>query len=55
MFYFFTFRSTFVFPFWQNLQNLEPLDDCLTAQTKENKKKNRYKNVVPCRLSQSLL
>lgn len=36
------------FSFAQNLQNLEPLDDCLIAQTKENKKKNRYKNVVPC-------
>lgn len=40
---------------WQNLQNLEPLDDCLIAQTKENKKKNRYKNVVPCKLSQRQL
>lgn len=37
------------FSSWQNLQNLEPLDDCLIAQTKENKKKNRYKNVVPCK------
>ncbi|XP_068190464.1 tyrosine-protein phosphatase non-receptor type 13 isoform X3 [Antennarius striatus] len=32
---------------FENLQNLQPLDDCLAAQTKENKKKNRYKNVVP--------
>nr|XP_046232099.1 tyrosine-protein phosphatase non-receptor type 13 isoform X2 [Scatophagus argus] len=32
---------------FDNLQNLQPLDDCLIAQTKENKKKNRYKNVVP--------
>ena len=32
----------------QNLQNLQPLDDCLIGQTKENKKKNRYKNIVPC-------
>ncbi|XP_061118518.1 tyrosine-protein phosphatase non-receptor type 13 isoform X3 [Conger conger] len=31
----------------QNLQNLQPLDDCLIGQTKENKKKNRYKNIVP--------
>ncbi|CAB1351999.1 unnamed protein product, partial [Coregonus sp. 'balchen'] len=30
-----------------NLQNLQPLDDCLIGQTKENKKKNRYKNIVP--------
>lgn len=37
------------FSFSQNLQNLEPLDDCLIAQTKENRKKNRYKNVVPCK------
>lgn len=36
------------FLFAQTLQNLEPLDDCLIAQSKENKKKNRYKNVVPC-------
>ncbi|XP_068609390.1 tyrosine-protein phosphatase non-receptor type 13 [Brachionichthys hirsutus] len=32
---------------FDNLQNLQPLDDCLAAQMTENKKKNRYKNVVP--------
>ncbi|XP_049594937.1 tyrosine-protein phosphatase non-receptor type 13 isoform X5 [Syngnathus scovelli] len=32
---------------FENLQNLEPLDDCLVGQTKENKRKNRYKNIVP--------
>nr|XP_029484484.1 tyrosine-protein phosphatase non-receptor type 13 isoform X4 [Oncorhynchus nerka] len=32
---------------FENLQNLQPLDDCLIGQTKENKKKNRYKNIVP--------
>eukprot|EP00079_Xenopus_tropicalis_P020214 XP_012810882.1 PREDICTED: tyrosine-protein phosphatase non-receptor type 13 isoform X3 [Xenopus tropicalis] len=29
------------------LQDLKPLDDCLIGQTKENKKKNRYKNILP--------
>uniref|UniRef100_A0A8C6NJD7 Protein tyrosine phosphatase non-receptor type 13 n=1 Tax=Nothobranchius furzeri TaxID=105023 RepID=A0A8C6NJD7_NOTFU len=32
---------------FDNLQNLQPLDDCLIGQTKENKKKNRYKNIIP--------
>uniref|UniRef100_A0A665WUV6 Protein tyrosine phosphatase non-receptor type 13 n=1 Tax=Echeneis naucrates TaxID=173247 RepID=A0A665WUV6_ECHNA len=32
---------------FENLQNLQPLDECLIGQTKENKKKNRYKNIVP--------
>ncbi|XP_037548200.1 tyrosine-protein phosphatase non-receptor type 13 [Nematolebias whitei] len=32
---------------FENLQNLQPLDDCLIGQTKENKKKNRYKNIIP--------
>ncbi|XP_015195598.2 tyrosine-protein phosphatase non-receptor type 13 isoform X2 [Lepisosteus oculatus] len=32
---------------FENLQNLLPLDNCLIGQTKENKKKNRYKNIVP--------
>ncbi|XP_030624009.1 tyrosine-protein phosphatase non-receptor type 13 [Chanos chanos] len=32
---------------FENLQNLQPLDDCLIGQSKENKKKNRYKNIVP--------
>uniref|UniRef100_A0A8D3D4M8 Protein tyrosine phosphatase non-receptor type 13 n=1 Tax=Scophthalmus maximus TaxID=52904 RepID=A0A8D3D4M8_SCOMX len=36
---------------FENLQNLQPLDDCLIGQTKENKKKNRYKNIVPCKKS----
>ncbi|XP_046724590.1 tyrosine-protein phosphatase non-receptor type 13 isoform X4 [Silurus meridionalis] len=32
---------------FENLQNLQPLDDCLIGQTQENKRKNRYKNIVP--------
>ncbi|XP_026090947.1 tyrosine-protein phosphatase non-receptor type 13-like isoform X2 [Carassius auratus] len=32
---------------FENLQNLRPLDECLIGQTKENKKKNRYKNIIP--------
>uniref|UniRef100_A0A8B9GLR5 Tyrosine-protein phosphatase non-receptor type 20 n=1 Tax=Astyanax mexicanus TaxID=7994 RepID=A0A8B9GLR5_ASTMX len=32
---------------FENLQNLQPLDDCLIGQMQENKKKNRYKNIVP--------
>uniref|UniRef100_A0A4W4G9P7 Tyrosine-protein phosphatase non-receptor type 13 n=1 Tax=Electrophorus electricus TaxID=8005 RepID=A0A4W4G9P7_ELEEL len=32
---------------FESLQNLQPLDDCLIGQTQENKKKNRYKNIVP--------
>ncbi|KAJ8286648.1 hypothetical protein GJAV_G00041540 [Gymnothorax javanicus] len=32
---------------FENLQSLQPLDDCLIGQSKENKKKNRYKNIVP--------
>uniref|UniRef100_A0A670KCG9 Tyrosine-protein phosphatase non-receptor type 13 n=1 Tax=Podarcis muralis TaxID=64176 RepID=A0A670KCG9_PODMU len=31
----------------QNLQDLKPLDQCLVGQTKENRKKNRYKNILP--------
>ncbi|XP_053112418.1 tyrosine-protein phosphatase non-receptor type 13 isoform X1 [Hemicordylus capensis] len=31
----------------ENLQNLKPLDQCLVGQTKENRKKNRYKNILP--------
>ncbi|XP_018108660.1 tyrosine-protein phosphatase non-receptor type 13 isoform X2 [Xenopus laevis] len=29
------------------LQDLKPTDGCLIGQTKENKKKNRYKNILP--------
>lgn len=47
----FTSIFFFCFPSWQNLQNLQPLDDCLIGQTRENKKKNRYKNIVPCKKS----
>uniref|UniRef100_A0A3Q3IP13 Tyrosine-protein phosphatase non-receptor type 13 n=1 Tax=Monopterus albus TaxID=43700 RepID=A0A3Q3IP13_MONAL len=32
---------------FDNLQNLQPLDDCLIGQTQENKRKNRYRNIVP--------
>ncbi|XP_053559355.1 tyrosine-protein phosphatase non-receptor type 13 isoform X2 [Bombina bombina] len=32
---------------FENLQDLKPLDECLIGQTKENKKKNRYKNILP--------
>ncbi|KFQ70646.1 Tyrosine-protein phosphatase non-receptor type 13, partial [Phaethon lepturus] len=31
----------------QNLQELKPLDQCLIGQAKENRKKNRYKNILP--------
>ncbi|XP_019381501.1 PREDICTED: tyrosine-protein phosphatase non-receptor type 13 isoform X2 [Gavialis gangeticus] len=31
----------------ENLQELKPLDQCLVGQTKENRKKNRYKNILP--------
>ncbi|XP_029455078.1 LOW QUALITY PROTEIN: tyrosine-protein phosphatase non-receptor type 13 [Rhinatrema bivittatum] len=31
----------------ENLQDLKPLDQCLIGQTKENRKKNRYKNILP--------
>ncbi len=41
--------------FFKNLQNLRPLDECLIGQTKENKKKNRYKNIVPCELGKTLM
>jgi len=33
----------------QNLQELKPLDQCLIGQAKENRKKNRYKNILPCK------
>nr|XP_014345459.1 PREDICTED: tyrosine-protein phosphatase non-receptor type 13 [Latimeria chalumnae] len=32
---------------FQNLQDLKPLDQCLIGQTQENKRKNRYKNILP--------
>ncbi|XP_060635261.2 tyrosine-protein phosphatase non-receptor type 13 isoform X5 [Anolis sagrei] len=31
----------------ENLHDLKPLDQCLVGQTKENRKKNRYKNILP--------
>nr|XP_015306113.1 PREDICTED: tyrosine-protein phosphatase non-receptor type 13 isoform X9 [Macaca fascicularis] len=31
----------------ENLQELKPLDQCLIGQTKENRRKNRYKNILP--------
>ncbi|XP_005161523.1 tyrosine-protein phosphatase non-receptor type 13 isoform X5 [Danio rerio] len=40
---------------FENLQNLRPLDECLIGQTKENKKKNRYKNIVPFDTTRVLL
>ncbi|KAM9330525.1 tyrosine-protein phosphatase non-receptor type 13 [Gastrophryne carolinensis] len=32
---------------FESLQNLKPLDECLIGQAKDNKKKNRYKNILP--------
>ncbi|XP_062992402.1 tyrosine-protein phosphatase non-receptor type 13 [Elgaria multicarinata webbii] len=31
----------------ENLHDLKPLDQCLVGQTKENRRKNRYKNILP--------
>ncbi|XP_068024126.1 LOW QUALITY PROTEIN: tyrosine-protein phosphatase non-receptor type 13 [Melanerpes formicivorus] len=31
----------------ENLQELKPLDQCLVGQAKENRRKNRYKNILP--------
>ncbi|XP_059844664.1 tyrosine-protein phosphatase non-receptor type 13 isoform X1 [Hypanus sabinus] len=32
---------------FEHLQDLKPLDECLVGQTKENRRKNRYKNILP--------
>ncbi|XP_062899577.1 tyrosine-protein phosphatase non-receptor type 13 isoform X2 [Mobula hypostoma] len=32
---------------FEHLQDLKPLDGCLVGQTKENRRKNRYKNILP--------
>lgn len=32
---------------FEDLQELQPVDECLIGQTKDNKKKNRYKNILP--------
>ncbi|XP_078258040.1 tyrosine-protein phosphatase non-receptor type 13 [Rhinoraja longicauda] len=32
---------------FENLQNLTPLDECLIGQTNDNRRKNRYKNILP--------
>ncbi|XP_073493242.1 tyrosine-protein phosphatase non-receptor type 13 isoform X5 [Phyllobates terribilis] len=32
---------------FEDLQDLKPVDECLIGQTKDNKKKNRYKNILP--------
>ncbi|XP_041051917.1 tyrosine-protein phosphatase non-receptor type 13 isoform X1 [Carcharodon carcharias] len=32
---------------FENLQDLKPLDECLIGQTKDNRRKNRYKNILP--------
>ncbi|XP_068089583.1 tyrosine-protein phosphatase non-receptor type 13 isoform X2 [Hyperolius riggenbachi] len=32
---------------FENLQDLKPVDECLIGQTRDNKKKNRYKNILP--------
>ncbi|XP_066430473.1 tyrosine-protein phosphatase non-receptor type 13 isoform X2 [Eleutherodactylus coqui] len=32
---------------FEDLQDLKPLDECLIGQTIDNKKKNRYKNILP--------
>lgn len=31
----------------ENLQELKPLDQCLIGQTKENRRKNQCKNILP--------
>ncbi|XP_072352385.1 tyrosine-protein phosphatase non-receptor type 13 isoform X14 [Scyliorhinus torazame] len=32
---------------FEHLQDLKPLDECLIGQTKDNRRKNRYKNILP--------
>ncbi|XP_078070170.1 tyrosine-protein phosphatase non-receptor type 13 isoform X2 [Mustelus asterias] len=32
---------------FEHLQDLKPLDECLVGQTKDNRRKNRYKNILP--------
>ncbi|XP_069599473.1 tyrosine-protein phosphatase non-receptor type 13 isoform X7 [Ranitomeya imitator] len=32
---------------FEDLQDLKPVDECLIGQIKDNKKKNRYKNILP--------
>ncbi|XP_039217115.1 tyrosine-protein phosphatase non-receptor type 13 isoform X1 [Crotalus tigris] len=39
----------------ENLHDLKPLDQCLAGQTKENRKKNRYKNILPYDTTRVLL
>ncbi|XP_007420765.1 tyrosine-protein phosphatase non-receptor type 13 [Python bivittatus] len=39
----------------ENLHDLKPLDQCLVGQTKENRKKNRYKNILPYDTTRVLL
>ncbi|XP_075059099.1 tyrosine-protein phosphatase non-receptor type 13 isoform X3 [Mixophyes fleayi] len=32
---------------FESIQDLKPLDECLIGQIKDNRKKNRYKNILP--------
>ncbi|XP_048390119.1 tyrosine-protein phosphatase non-receptor type 13 isoform X3 [Stegostoma tigrinum] len=32
---------------FEHLQDLKPLDECLIGQTRDNRRKNRYKNILP--------
>ncbi|XP_067846546.1 tyrosine-protein phosphatase non-receptor type 13 isoform X2 [Heptranchias perlo] len=32
---------------FEHLQDVKPLDECLIGQAKDNRKKNRYKNILP--------